>query len=76
MERALLFVDGNAGCALLGEDLQSGEVEFVKIDHEATRGTGKYPAKIACTRAYRRLKARLPNREFSYVWQSPSGGHW
>ena len=31
MERAILSVDGNCGYALLGEDLQVGEAEFVEV---------------------------------------------
>ncbi len=75
MERAELGVDGNAGFALLGEDLQSGEAEFVEIalPPEASKDPNRYhhiewvvAAKIAATAAYRKLKARLPEREFSY----------
>ena len=75
MERAELGVDGNAGFALLGTDLQVGEAEFVEIalPVEASLDPNRYhnsewvrAAKIAVTAAYRALKARLPNREFSY----------
>lgn len=75
MERAELGVDGNAGFALLGNDLQSGEAEFVEIalPPEASKDPNRYhhsewvaAAKIAATKAYRALKARLHDREFSY----------
>lgn len=75
MDRAELGIDGNAGFALLGEDLQSGEAEFVEIDLplEASKDPNRYhksewvkAAKIASTKAYRALKARLPDRQFSY----------
>jgi hypothetical protein len=75
MERAELGVDGNAGFALLGDDPQSGEVEFVVIDlpPEASKDPNRYhksewvsAAKCATTAAYRALKQRLVDREFSY----------
>lgn len=75
MERAELGIDGNAGFALLGEDLQVGEAEFVTIDLplEACKDPNRYhktewvsAAKRAATAAYRALKARLPDREFTY----------
>lgn len=75
MERAEIGIDGNAGFALLGDDLQSGEAEFVTIDlpPDASKDPNRYhksewvsAAKIAATAAYRALKARLGDREFSY----------
>lgn len=75
MERAELGVDGNAGFALLGEDLQSGEAEFIAIDlpPEASKDPNRYhksewvsAAKRAATAAYAALKRRLPDQEFSY----------
>ena len=75
MERAELGIDGNAGFALLGENLQEGEAEFVEIalPVEASKDPNRYQhsewvkaAKIAATAAYRKLKARLADREFSY----------
>lgn len=75
LERAELGVDGNAGFALLGENLQEGEAEFVEIDLpvSASKDPKRYhnaewcsAAKRATTKAYRALKARLPGREFSY----------
>lgn len=75
MERAELGIDGNAGFALLGEDLQAGEAEFVEIalPLEASKDPNRYynsewvrAAKIAAAKAYRALKARLPDHVFSY----------
>ena len=75
MERAELGVDGNCGFALLGEDLQSGEAEFVEIalPLDASKNPNRYhnsewcrAAEQAASAAYRALKARLPDREFSY----------
>ena len=75
MVRAELGIDGNCGFALLGENLQEGEAEFVEIalPAEASKDPGRYhhsewvkAAKRAATTAYRQLKARLPDREFSY----------
>lgn len=66
MERAVLSVDGDHGCALLGENLQEGEAEFVKVekrpDEHITRAESR-----ACTQAYRNLCARL-GRQISYAW--------
>ena len=75
MERAELGVDGNCGFALLGEDLQVGEAEFVEIDlpPEASKDPNRYhksewvsAAKRAIWKAHRALKARLLDRQFSY----------
>lgn len=75
MERAELGVDGNAGFALLGRDLMEGEAEFVTIDlpPEASKDPNRYhksewvsAAKRAANKAYRKLKERLPDRQFSY----------
>lgn len=75
LERAELGVDGNAGFALLGEDLQVGEAEFVEIALPLSdcRDPNRYhnsewcaAAKRAATKAYRALQARLPDRRFSY----------
>lgn len=71
MERAELGVDGNAGFALLGEDLQSGEAEFVEFDNDLQGPERARAGRIAATKAYRLLKARLPDRTFSY-WIGPS----
>lgn len=70
MERAILSVDGNCGCALLGENLQEGEAEFVEIDCKEPQWTKAYreAAWKACWSAYQRLKARLSDRKFSYAW--------
>ncbi len=74
-ERAELGVDGNAGFALLGENIQEGEAEFVEIalPLSDSKDPMRYhnsewcmAAKRAATKAYRALKARLPDRKFSY----------
>lgn len=68
MDRAELGVDGNAGFALLGPDLQVGEAEFVTIEgvHPWRTSDWHSAARRAATKAYRNLKARLSNRVFSY----------
>ena len=33
--RAVLSIDGDCACALLGPNIQEGEAEFVKIDYSA-----------------------------------------
>lgn len=75
MDRAELGVDGNCGFALLGDNLQSGEAEFVEIalPPERSRDPNRYQssewcaaAGLAATKAYRRLKERLEGQPFSY----------
>lgn len=67
MKRALIGVDGNCGFALLGVDIQSGEAEFVEIDHEAMEGRNRYydsdwcaAADRAITQALNQLRKRIP----------------
>lgn len=59
-ERVMLGVDGNAGFALLGEDLQSGEAEFVQIV------PGPYGAINAAKQALNNLRARLNRPDLLY----------
>lgn len=75
LERAELGVDGNAGFALLGNDLQMGEAEFVVIDlpPEASKDPNRYhhsewcaAAKRAANLAYQKLKARTQPKAISY----------
>ena len=68
MERAELGVDGNCGFALLGANLQEGEAEFVTIQTDEPKWTSAWhvAACRAASAAYRKLKKRLPDRQFSY----------
>ena len=84
MERAELGIDGNCGFARLGPNLQEGEAEFVEIalSLEASKDPARYhniewsrAATRAATTAYRRLKERLPDREFSYYLGVSHPGH-
>lgn len=80
MRRALVGVDGNCGFALLGEDIQSGEAEFVEIDAidiEKTGGGNRYydtdwvkAANKACNEALGKLRERLgaTDRSNSETW--------
>jgi len=69
MERAILGVDGDHAFALLGENIQEGECEFVKIKYEFGPGMyhSYYDEKNTAYEAYRRLKERLKDRVFSYA---------
>ncbi len=68
---ATLGIDGNAGFALVGPDLQEGEAEFVCIDDAPERWTALRDKQCwAATQALRRLEARLGGRLGYYV--SPS----
>jgi hypothetical protein len=75
MERAEICIDGNAACALLGEDLAVGESEWVTID-DAFRakhpGLSQRELEWAAGReAFDALKARL-GRPLSFVWRKPA----
>ena len=61
--RAELGVDGNAGFALIGPDLQEGEAEFVTVEN-TDKGRAE-AERWAATAAYRKLQKRL-RRNFSY----------
>ncbi len=64
--RAELGVDGNAGFALIGKNLEEGEAEFVNVEDAPVRCETKSQREgWAATKAYRRLRDRL-GREFSY----------
>ena len=64
--RAELGVDGNAGFALLGADIQVGEAEFVSIEDAPVWAEIKSQREgWAATKAYKKLRDRL-GREFSY----------
>lgn len=66
MERVVLSVDGNCGCALLGENLQEGEAEFVEVQQR--KDEHLYEAEVrACWTAFKKLKKRL-GRPLTYAW--------
>ena len=69
LDRALLRVDGDHAFALLGSDIQSGEVEFVKVESDALVGTSEWisAASAAATKAYRKLQARLNKPNMTYA---------
>ena len=72
MERAILSVDGNCGCALLGENLQEGEAEFVEV--APRKDEQLHEAEIrACWATFKKLKSRI-DRPFSYAWYPPRPG--
>lgn len=64
-DRAELGIDGNAGFALLGENIQEGECEFVTVE----KGKDE-PLHIAecraATAAFNKLKDRLNRPSLSY----------
>lgn len=67
IDRAELGIDGNCGFALLGENLQEGEAEFEEIQGSDPDWSkeGARQAKIAISRAFARLRARI-GRPISY----------
>ncbi len=68
--RAELGVDGNAGFALLGENIQEGECEFVEVVQAKDEPLHIAECRAA-TEAYKRLKERLGLPHLSY-WIGPS----
>jgi len=62
IKRAVLGIDGNAAFALLGEDLQVGEAEFVEL----AAGADERQQAAACKQALRNLRARLGMPDLSY----------
>lgn len=69
MERAVLMVDGNCGCALLGENLQEGEAEFVEVAKRKDEYLCEAECR-ACWAAFQKLKTRL-GRDLTYAWGPP-----
>ena len=67
-ERAMLGIDGNAAFALLGEDLQSGEAEFITVECDEPKWTSAWEVAAcrAAATAYHNLKVRLGREDISY----------
>lgn len=68
-----LSMDGNAGCALLGPNLQEGEAEFVVIDETEHNDGYEAAAKRAIVRAFNRLKARCGGQSLPYHTSAANG---
>lgn len=69
-----LSMDGNCGCALLGENLQEGESEFVCVDDAPDIWTHPQDKeRWAIAQAYKRLCARL-GTTFGYYMNYPRSG--
>ncbi len=64
-ERAALMMDGNCGCALLGPNIQEGEVEFEEVVYDPAQTRISCERK-AINRAFRKLKQRLNMPDLSY----------
>lgn len=82
-ERAELGIDGNCGFALLGENIQEGEAEFVEISLPLERSEDPYryrsaewcnAAQAAASLAFIALKLRL-GRPISYYLGSSHPRH-
>lgn len=58
MLRAELGIDGNCAFALIGEDLQSGEAEFVEIVYRTVETVNRDKV-LAAAAAYEKLRIRL-----------------
>lgn len=61
--RVELGIDGDHAFALLGDDIQSGEVEFIWLPDQ-----GLNTQLVFCKKAFRQLKARLNRPELSYFF--------
>ncbi len=68
--RAELGVDGNCGYALLGEDIQTGECEFVEVKPPTKELTVSMQQSIACKRALLALRERLNDPTLSFYFGS------
>lgn len=70
-ERAMLGVDGDCGFALLGENIQEGDAEFVEIAPLVHKDdwTDHHARLRASMRAFRILEKRHPGISF---WFGPS----
>jgi hypothetical protein len=64
-QRAELGIDGNCGFALLGENIQDGEAEFVEVVQMKDEPLHIAESRAA-TKAYNQLKARLGLPHLSY----------
>jgi hypothetical protein len=65
VDRAIIGIDGNCGFALLGENLQEGEAEFVEVPGEDGERSQADRETWAATKALRNLEARL-GRQLPY----------
>ena len=71
----ILSLDGNCACALLGENLQEGEAEFVEVTEADMAKNGedamRFPKTIhkAALLAYERLLERLGRDPYSLPYQ-------
>ena len=75
-QRAELGIDGSCGFALIGENIQEGEAEFVEIPSAKQDAKGDEAAKLwACNEALRRLRTRLnaPNMSYYFGPSHPYG---
>ena len=61
LKRALLSIDGSHACALLGENIQEGEAEFVEITYPDGKGASDAykHERAAAFRALYKLRERL-----------------
>ena len=71
MPEVIISMDGNFGCALLGENLQEGDAEFVCVDDAPPCWTHPYDKeRWAMAQAFRRLCSRH-GKQFGYYWDRP-----
>lgn len=72
VQHAELGVDGNCGFALLGENLQEGEAEFVEIKKSSFESIEQAEDR-ASRQAFNKLRERLdPERAWLTYWIGPS----
>jgi hypothetical protein len=73
-KRAELGVDGNAGFALLGPDIQAGEAEFVTLNQREDELLS-IAERRAAKQALSKLRERLDMPNLSYYIGSSYPGH-
>ncbi len=69
LDRVRLMIDGDHACALLGENLQEGEAEFVRVFQREEEPL-HWAQERACWTAFYRLMRRLgrTRETLSYEW--------
>ena len=74
MVRAHLFADRGCGCAMIGADPETADMELEPILFEGSGLSGEWhqAAFLACTIAYRRLQARNADKDVVCTLELPA----
>lgn len=74
MVRAHLFADRGCGCAMIGDDPETADMELEPISFDGPGLSGEWhqAAFLACTIAYRRLQARNTDKDVVCTLELPA----